>query len=116
MTVLRSRPSLTTVATSNGPSSGVPASGPRAEPATRRASPDVVTDHFEAAGGRTGRRNEQLVAGNVVGVVAAFVLNGVAIVGGVSHSLTGLGPSPTLRRQEPHPTELVVPTRGLPGA
>ena len=93
----------------------VPAPAPRsgAVPSTTAPSPvdSSVIDRFEAAASSKG----PLVAGNVVGVAAAFVLNGIAIVGGVSHSLTGIGTVPVLPRPTPTPTELVV-RRGLGGA
>jgi hypothetical protein len=64
---------------------------------------------------RSAPRNGTLVAGTPLGVAAAFVLNGIAILGGVTNSMTGAGPAPVLPRPTLLPAELVV-RRGLGGA
>jgi hypothetical protein len=78
----------------NRPPQQVRPTAPRTETVDVAARTTEVADRFEAAVGRNGRGNEQLVAGNVVGVVTAFVMNGAAMLGGVSNSMTGLGAAP----------------------
>jgi hypothetical protein len=104
MTTIRTTPPLT-------PTRSVAAADDRRPAAASTPEAAAIVDRFEQA----APRKEQLVASHPLGIAAAFVLNGVAIVGGVSNTMTGIGTTPALPRPTAPTTELVV-RRGLGGA